>query len=58
VISSRGEAPGPVLGSLRFVAMGLSLAMVGLGWLWCIFDRERRALHDHLSSTYVIFNDP
>jgi uncharacterized RDD family membrane protein YckC len=57
VISSRGQAPGPVLASLRFFAMGLSLALVGLGWLWCIFDRERRALHDHLSSTYVIVDE-
>jgi uncharacterized RDD family membrane protein YckC len=26
----------------------------GLGWLWCLFDREHRGLHDHLSGTYVI----
>jgi uncharacterized RDD family membrane protein YckC len=37
--------------------MGLSLGLVGLGWLWCIFDRERRALHDHLSSTYVVVDE-
>jgi uncharacterized RDD family membrane protein YckC len=57
LISSRGQAPGPVLASLRFLTMGLSLGLVGLGWLWCIFDRERRALHDHLSSSYVIVDD-
>ena len=57
VISSRGQAPGPVLASVRFAAMGLSLGLLGLGWLWCIFDRERRALHDHLSGSYVIFDE-
>ena len=57
VISSRGRAPGPLLGCVRFVALLLSLLPVGLGWLWCLFDRERRALHDHLSGTYVIVED-
>lgn len=58
VISSRGQAPGPVLATVRFVAMALSLGLLGLGWLWCIFDRERRALHDHLSGSYVIVDEP
>jgi uncharacterized RDD family membrane protein YckC len=57
VISSSGRTPGPLVGCLRFVAMALSLLPVGLGWLWCLFDRERRALHDHLSGTYVIVED-
>ncbi len=57
VISSRGSAPGPLLGCVRFVTLLLSLLPVGLGWLWCLFDRERRALHDHLSGTYVIIED-
>jgi uncharacterized RDD family membrane protein YckC len=57
VISSRGYAPGPLLGCVRFAALLLSLAPVGLGWLWCLFDREHRALHDHLSGTYVIVED-
>lgn len=37
--------------SLRFVAAGLSTAVVGLGFLWCLFDRDRRAWHDRLSRT-------
>ncbi|MGA7743088.1 MAG: RDD family protein [Polyangia bacterium] len=57
VISSHGSAPGPLLGCVRFLALLLSLLPVGLGWLWCLFDRERRALHDHLSGTYVIVED-
>ena len=57
VISSQGQAPGPVIACVRFVTMALSLGPVGLGFLWCIFDRERRALHDHLSGTYVILDE-
>jgi uncharacterized RDD family membrane protein YckC len=57
VISSRGEAPGPLIACMRFLTMVLSLAMAGLGFLWCIFDRDRRALHDHLSGTYVILDE-
>jgi uncharacterized RDD family membrane protein YckC len=57
VISSQGRPPGPLLACLRFVTMALSLALAGLGFLWCLFDRERRALHDHLSGTYVILDE-
>lgn len=57
VISAQGRAPGPVLACVRFVAMTLSLGLAGLGFLWCLFDRERRALHDHLSGTYVILDE-
>ncbi|MDZ4696305.1 MAG: RDD family protein [Deltaproteobacteria bacterium] len=56
VISSRGTTPGPARGLLRFLAICLSVMPAGLGWLWCLFDRERRALHDHLAGTYVIFD--
>jgi uncharacterized RDD family membrane protein YckC len=57
VISSRGAAPGPLVACVRFVTMMLSLALAGLGFVWCIFDRDRRALHDHLSGTYVILDE-
>jgi uncharacterized RDD family membrane protein YckC len=57
VISAQGRSPGPVIACLRFVTMALSLALAGLGFLWCLFDRERRALHDHLSGTYVILDE-
>lgn len=57
VISSRGQAPGPIIACVRFLTMVLALAPAGLGWLWCLFDRERRGLHDHLSGTYVILDE-
>lgn len=57
VISTRGTAPGPLLGIARFLMLVLSMLPAGLGWLWCLFDRERRALHDHLAGTYVVLDE-
>jgi len=54
IISIHGNLPGPARALLRTVALCFSLAPVGLGWIWCLFDRERRALHDHLAGTFVI----
>lgn len=56
LISSRGRAPGPVRGLIRVVALTISVLPGGLGWLWAVFDREHRALHDHLAGTYVILD--
>lgn len=54
IISVRGTSPGPLRGILRYVAALLAVAPVGLGWVWSLFDRERRGLHDHLAGTYVV----
>ena len=51
LISARGGAPGPARGLLRLLALVPSLLPAGLGWLWALFDREHRALHDHLAGT-------
>ncbi len=56
IISVKGTLPGPARGLLRYLALCLSVLPVGLGWLWCLFDRERRAVHDHLAGTFVIFD--
>ena len=57
LISYRGTTPGPARGLVRLVALAISLLPAGLGWLWALFDREHRALHDHLAGTYVIVED-
>lgn len=57
IISVRGTLPGPVRGFVRYVALALAVLPAGLGWLWCLFDRERRALHDHLAGTFVIVDE-
>jgi len=57
LISYRGTPPGPARGLVRLVALAVSLLPAGLGWLWALFDREHRALHDHLAGTYVILEE-
>lgn len=57
MISYRGAAPGPGRGLVRLLALAVSLVPGGLGWLWALFDREHRALHDHLAGTYIILED-
>jgi len=57
LISQRGTAPGPGRGLIRLLALVVSLAPAGLGWLWALFDREHRALHDHLAGTYLIVEE-
>jgi uncharacterized RDD family membrane protein YckC len=37
--------------SLRFLAAGLSTAVLGLGFLWCLVDPLGRTWHDRLSRT-------
>jgi len=57
VIGSRGRPPGAIRGLVRVLAYGVSVLPGGLGWLWALFDREHRALHDHLAGTYVILDN-
>jgi len=40
--------------ALRFVVATLSLAAGGLGYLWCLFERERRSWHDLASGTVLV----
>jgi uncharacterized RDD family membrane protein YckC len=39
---------------IRLAAAALSLLPAGLGLLWLLFDRDRRAWHDRLSRTRVV----
>jgi len=52
--TDRESAPGVVRGLLRTIASGLSLACFGLGYLWSLWDRDRRAWHDILTGTRVV----
>lgn len=50
-------AGGPVnwkQAAIRFAAALLSWGCLGLGFFWALFDREKRAWHDHLSGTRLI----
>ena len=42
--------------SLRYAASLLSLVLVGLGFVWALFDKDKLALHDRLSKTKLIID--
>lgn len=52
-----GDTGGPISWRQavgRFLAAFVSLAPLGLGYLWILIDPQRRAWHDRLSGTWVV----
>jgi len=54
VINESGQNPNWRQASLRFFSALLSLLLLGLGFVWSLFDKKKLALHDHLSKTRLI----
>lgn len=50
----RGGSPGWGVCLLRFVVSLLSAAAAGLGFLWSLFDPQRRCWHDIASGTRLL----
>ncbi len=47
---------GPVTwrtAALRFAMAGLSWGCLGLGFLWCLIDKNHQAWHDHVSQSFL-----
>ncbi len=49
-----GEAPGAKHIILRILGATLNLASLGLGYLWILFDDEKRSFSDLLSGTRIL----
>lgn len=41
---------------VRYICALLSWALLGMGFFWIIFDKNRRGWHDHLSKTAVFLD--
>jgi uncharacterized RDD family membrane protein YckC len=54
VINIYGERPELWRVVLRCLGAGASACLLGLGFLWSGFDREKRGLHDWVAGTYVV----
>jgi uncharacterized RDD family membrane protein YckC len=54
VINPYGDSPEWWRLLLRCLGFLISVTLLGLGFLWIGFDREKRGLHDWLAGTYVI----
>jgi uncharacterized RDD family membrane protein YckC len=56
VVTAEGLPIGARQSTLRTLALLLSILTVGLGFLGILFQRERRALHDILVGTAVVYS--
>ncbi|TAJ20468.1 MAG: zinc-ribbon domain-containing protein [Dehalococcoidia bacterium] len=55
IVDRNGDPPGLGRGLGRLlVAAILSNQILYLGYLWAIWDREKRTWHDHLAGTWVV----
>ena len=53
IINAGGDPPAFRQSLLRF-GLALVSLIAGFGFIWCLFDRERRAWHDVLAKTLMI----
>ncbi len=49
-----GSAVTVVQSVVRCIGATVSLALLGAGYWWCLFDRNKRCWHDYLSRTDVV----
>ena len=54
VVGADGGAIDVRRALLRFAVALLSLGALGVGFLWCLVDRERRAWHDIAAGTLLV----
>ena len=56
VVSRSGDPLGPGGAAVRMLFLPLSFALLGLGFLGILVGRERRALHDVIAKTAVVYD--
>jgi uncharacterized RDD family membrane protein YckC len=54
LVTFSGEKPGAKASVLRCLGALLSAACLGLGYLWCLVDRQGRYWHDYISGTELV----
>ncbi|MCG6965619.1 MAG: RDD family protein [Chromatiaceae bacterium] len=54
LLDNHGDPVGWRQALIRYAAAWLSLAVLGLGYLWVWIDRDGRAWHDRLSHTRLV----
>lgn len=55
VVTAQGAPIGARTASVRTLALPLSFFTLGIGFLPILFGRERRALHDRIAGTAVVY---
>lgn len=54
LVSDSGASVTAARATLRYVLALISTALLGLGFLWALLDRDRLFLHDRLAGTRII----
>ncbi|HEX5124405.1 MAG TPA: RDD family protein [Rhodanobacteraceae bacterium] len=54
IVDADGNALGWSRAALRFVVACVSLLTVGIGFLWCLFDRRKRGWHDLAAGSVLV----
>lgn len=42
---------------IRFILSLISIATLGIGWLWLFFNRDNQSFHDQFSYTQIVFTE-
>ena len=56
IVGPDGTPPTIGRSLIRFIGYGLSAIVFFLGYIWVLFDDERRAWHDELAGTWVVYD--
>jgi uncharacterized RDD family membrane protein YckC len=56
VVTADGSSIGPRQAIIRTLTLPLSFLLLGLGFIGILTNRQRRALHDHLAGTAVVYS--
>lgn len=56
VVRADGYPPTIGRSAIRFIGYGLSAIVFFLGYIWVLFDEDRRAWHDDLAGTWVVYD--
>ncbi len=55
LIGTKGEYPiGYKKGFIRWAGMLVSGAVIGLGYIWILIDKDKQGWHDKIADTYVV----
>lgn len=58
IFSTDGQSVSFRQALVRYLVAILSLTILGLGFLWVLFDPQKRAWHDLASRTRLVLVDP
>ena len=56
IIGPDGYPPTVGKSFLRLIGYGVSMLALWMGYLWVLVDNDRRAWHDHMATTWVIYD--